>query len=61
LLRRLVTRVYIPDPSGSIVGDDVLAAIEPQRRTTLCAQRAEDRVTFDIRLQGDGETVFLAV
>jgi protocatechuate 3,4-dioxygenase alpha subunit len=34
---------------------------EPYRRDTLVAVSATDGYRFDIRLQGDGETVFLEV
>ena len=54
LLRPLWTRVYFAD-----TGDALLAALPPARRATLLAQRAEAGWRWDIRLQGDGETVFL--
>ena len=62
LLRRLVTRIYFEDcPENS--EDPVLALIpDPARRATLLARRSAgpDGVVyrFDIRLQGEGETVF---
>jgi len=62
LLRRLVTRIYFEDcPENS--EDPVLALIpDPTRRATLLARRSAgaDGVVyrFDIRLQGEGETVF---
>jgi protocatechuate 3,4-dioxygenase, alpha subunit len=56
LLDRLFTRAYLPD-----AGDDpLLAALPPQRRGTLVAAREPRGLRFDIRLQGDAETVFLA-
>jgi protocatechuate 3,4-dioxygenase alpha subunit len=56
LLKHLVTRCYFPGAS-----DDVLEALDPAERETLVA-RAEDGVLrFDIRLQGDRQTVFFAV
>jgi protocatechuate 3,4-dioxygenase alpha subunit len=54
LLRPLWTRVYFAD-----IGDALLAALAPARRATLLAQRTEAGWRWDIRLQGDGETVFL--
>jgi protocatechuate 3,4-dioxygenase, alpha subunit len=57
LLKPLWTRVYlgeIDDPR-----DPLLAALAPERRATLLARLADGRWHWDIRLQGDGETVFL--
>lgn len=59
LLRHLFTRMYFAgDPA--LQDDEVLAAVEPSRRETLLAVASEkpDVWTFDIRLQGSGETVF---
>ena len=39
---------------------EYLASLEPERRQTLIARRDPDGgLSWDIRLQGDGETVFL--
>jgi protocatechuate 3,4-dioxygenase alpha subunit len=60
ILTRLVTRAYFAgDPLNE--QDGVLAMIDdPARRATLIAQPAGDRTwNLDIRLQGDGETVFM--
>jgi protocatechuate 3,4-dioxygenase alpha subunit len=57
LLRHLTTRVYL-DP---LMGDPVLASVPAARRDTLLAQRTDDGYRFDIRIQGDGETVFFDV
>lgn len=56
LLQRLVTRLYLPDEEG----DDVLASVDPARRVTLLGVPDGDGLRFDVRLQGPGETVFLA-
>jgi len=56
LLRPLWTRVYL---AGAELDDPLLAALPPERRATLLARRDGDRWRWDIRLQGDGETVFL--
>jgi protocatechuate 3,4-dioxygenase alpha subunit len=58
LLKRLVTRLYFAgDPAND--EDPILALVPPERRQTLMAQRGADGTwRFDIRLQGDGETVF---
>ncbi|MFE4540324.1 protocatechuate 3,4-dioxygenase subunit alpha [Streptomyces scopuliridis] len=56
LLNRLFTRAYLPGTAA----DPFLDSVEPARRTTLLAAREDDgSLRFDIRLQGDRETVFL--
>ncbi len=57
----LQTRMYFEDEDNS--ADPVLTLVEQaHRRDTLVARKAADGVyRFDIRLQGDGETVFLDV
>ena len=61
LLRRLQTRMYFPDEDGANRVDRVLQLVGEARRHTLIARRDGDILHFDIRLQGDGETVFFAV
>ena len=56
LLKHLVTRCYFPDAS-----DDVLEALEPGDRETLVAREEEGVLRWDVRLQGDEQTVFFAV
>ena len=56
LLRHLGTRLYFPGAS-----DEVLKAVEPERRETLVAREEDGALRFDIHLQGDRETVFFAV
>ncbi|MFB7499300.1 protocatechuate 3,4-dioxygenase subunit alpha [Streptomyces sp. NPDC056161] len=60
LLVHLFTRIYLPEDDAALAADPLLARIDPARRGTLIAA-AEGRGTyrFDIRLQGEGETVFL--
>jgi protocatechuate 3,4-dioxygenase alpha subunit len=63
LLDRVVTRIYFADETEANAVDPVLASIaDPGRRATLIAVRPADgaRQTFrfDIRLQGELETVF---
>ncbi|MDU0342024.1 protocatechuate 3,4-dioxygenase subunit alpha [Bosea rubneri] len=61
LLIRLATRVYFDGEPGN-VGDPVLALVPKERRATLIAKRGADGVyRFDVRLQGEGETVFFDV
>ena len=56
LLDRLFTRAYLPDAADAAFFQDV----DEQRRATLVATADERGYAFDIRLQGDGETVFLS-
>jgi protocatechuate 3,4-dioxygenase alpha subunit len=68
LLNHLVTRLYFPDEDAANAVDPVLSALpDPARRDTLIARRDGPEGTegtggtslaFDIRLQGDHETVF---
>jgi protocatechuate 3,4-dioxygenase, alpha subunit len=57
LLKQVVTRVYFPDAD-----DDFLASLGERGRSTLTAEPdGPDRLSFDIYLQGERETVFFAV
>jgi len=63
----LNTRMYFSDEAKANAADPVINLIEwEQRRATLIAQR-EDRkkgppvYRFDVRLQGEGETVFFDI
>ncbi|MFI6406818.1 protocatechuate 3,4-dioxygenase subunit alpha [Streptomyces sp. NPDC050548] len=60
LLVHLFTRIYLPGDEAALAADPLLSGLDPARRDTLIA-RDEGRGTyrFDIRLQGEGETVFL--
>jgi len=55
LLDRLFTRAYLPDA----VDEAFLQEVAKDRRKTLVATADERGYAFDIRLQGDDETVFL--
>jgi protocatechuate 3,4-dioxygenase, alpha subunit len=59
----LSTRMYFPEDEALHAADPLLSLIEQRHRVpTLIAQReAPGKYRFDIRLQGDGETVFLDV
>jgi protocatechuate 3,4-dioxygenase alpha subunit len=57
LLNRLFTRAYLP--GAELSGDRLLASLPADRRDTLIAGRDATGLRFDIRLQGDRETVFL--
>jgi protocatechuate 3,4-dioxygenase, alpha subunit len=56
LLRHVNTRMYFPGSAE----DTVLSLVDPSRRHTLIAKADGEVLRFDIRLQGDGETVFFA-
>ncbi|GAA2302345.1 protocatechuate 3,4-dioxygenase subunit alpha [Streptomyces kunmingensis] len=60
LLVHLFTRIYLPGDDAALAADPLLSQVDPARRDTLVA-REEPGGTyrFDIRLQGEGETVFL--
>lgn len=61
LLHRVVTRVYFPEHADEHLVDPVLARVPPERRNTLVAVRDGAGYVFDVRLQGEGETVFFDV
>ena len=61
LLRHLVTRMYFPDEMEANATDPVLNLVEPARRETLIAKNCGGVLHFDVRLQGDRETVFFAI
>ena len=65
MLDRVVTRIYFADETEANESDPVLASItEEDRRPTLIAQPDPGRpgvFRLDIRLQGEGETVFFDV
>lgn len=60
VLRPCFTRIYFADEAEANAGDPVLQAVPADRRGTLIAERVGDDVhRFDVRFQGDDETVFL--
>jgi protocatechuate 3,4-dioxygenase, alpha subunit len=61
LLKRLATRIYFPDEAEANETDPVLSALDPERRDTLVARDDGGVLRFDIRLQGEAETVFFDV
>lgn len=65
MLNPSFTRVYFPDEADANAADPVLAAVPEHRRWTLVAVQEEEAdvptFRFDIRFQGDDETVFLDV
>ena len=64
MLLHLYTRIYF-DGETANAGDPVLALVPSDRRVTLTAARQPGNgnavYRFDIRLQGDNETVFFDI
>ncbi len=57
LLNHFVTRMYFPEDNHE--SDPVMIQVPKNRRSTLIAELiAPNHYRFDIRMQGDGETVF---
>lgn len=57
---RLFTRIYLPEDTEALANDPLLRSLPEDRRRTLVAEReADGSLRFDLRLQGEGETVFL--
>lgn len=60
LLEHLVTRMYFPDEDNR--SDPLLLSLEGRPRLdTLLAKATEDGYRFDVRLQGEHETIFFAL
>lgn len=62
LLRHLITRMYFPNEPANET-DPVLQAVPVERRATLVAKQDAENpalLRWDIRLQGEEETVFFA-
>ena len=59
----LNTRMYFPEDGDLHAADPILNSIEQvvRRQTLIAVQTAPNTYRFDIRLQGDGETVFIDV
>jgi len=61
MLRQIYTRMYFPDEPAN-AADQILALVPEDRRQTLIAKKEKDGVyRFDIKVQGDDETVFFEV
>lgn len=62
LLTHAYTRIYFSDEADANAADQVLMSVPEERRDTLIAKRVETEkgivYRFDIRMQGDKETVF---
>jgi protocatechuate 3,4-dioxygenase, alpha subunit len=59
LLKPVLTRMYFPDEEDANRRDPVLSAVDDA--STLVARASGEGLEFDIRLQGEGETVFFAI
>jgi protocatechuate 3,4-dioxygenase, alpha subunit len=59
LLKPLLTRLYFPEDAHE--SDPVLSALPPEDRATLVAERDGDLLRFDVRLQGERQTIFFTV
>jgi protocatechuate 3,4-dioxygenase, alpha subunit len=61
MLRQVYTRIYFADEGANAI-DPVLALVPADRRDTLIAKKQGNGVyRFDIRVQGENETVFFEV
>ena len=60
LLRHQLTRLYFPDEQEANAADPVLSSLAPDERATLVAATDGDALRFDIRMQGESQTVFFA-
>jgi protocatechuate 3,4-dioxygenase, alpha subunit len=60
LLKPVLTRMYFPGEPAN-VADPVLAGLSEAERATLVGEADAAGLRFDIRLQGDRQTVFFAL
>ncbi|MBV9347239.1 MAG: protocatechuate 3,4-dioxygenase subunit alpha [Pseudolabrys sp.] len=61
MLRQIYTRMYFPDEAAN-ASDPVLSLVPADRRGTLIAKKESNgSYRFDIRVQGENETVFFEV
>ena len=61
LLARLVTRIYFGDEQERNAEDPVLRGLGEPERGTLIAAAVDGGYRFDIRLQGEDETLFFSI
>jgi protocatechuate 3,4-dioxygenase alpha subunit len=61
LLRRCATRIYFADEPDANASDPLLQSVPADRRATLLARPMANGYAFDVRLQGEDETVFFAI
>jgi protocatechuate 3,4-dioxygenase alpha subunit len=61
VIKRLATRMYFPDDPANAT-DPVLRLVPAERRATLIAKRGREGVLeWNVRIQGEDETVFFDV
>jgi protocatechuate 3,4-dioxygenase, alpha subunit len=60
LLRHQLTRLYFPDEVEANALDPVLAGLAELDGATLVAEQEDGGLRFDIRMQGERQTVFFA-
>ena len=60
LLRHQLTRLYFPDETVANAADPLLLSLSEADRATLVAQQTGEGLRFDIRMQGERQTVFFA-
>jgi protocatechuate 3,4-dioxygenase alpha subunit len=58
MLRHELTRIYFPDEEGANAADPVWSELDGTARSTLVAEAEDGALRFDIRMQGDGHTLF---
>ncbi|MFF8731387.1 protocatechuate 3,4-dioxygenase subunit alpha [Streptomyces sp. NPDC015171] len=59
LLVHLFTRIYLPGDEAALAADPLLTRVGDRRDTLIAGDEGGGTYRFDIRLQGEGETVFL--
>ncbi|MFJ9868176.1 protocatechuate 3,4-dioxygenase subunit alpha [Streptomyces sp. NPDC101165] len=59
LLVHLFTRIYLPGDEAALAADPLLTRVGDRRDTLIAGDEGGSTYRFDIRLQGEGETVFL--
>jgi protocatechuate 3,4-dioxygenase alpha subunit len=64
MLRQVYTRMYFPDEAAN-TSDAILMMVPTERRQTLIARKEAGKgapaYRFDVRMQGDNETVFFDI
>lgn len=60
-LDRVITRIYFADEADANAEDPVLQSVPARRRHTLLAVPVPGGYRFDIRFQGEDETVFFQI
>jgi protocatechuate 3,4-dioxygenase, alpha subunit len=61
LLKPVLTRVYFPDEDEANESDPVLTGVPDEDRPTLVGEATDGGFRFDVRVQGDRQTVFFAL